>query len=104
VIGQAHFHKTGTVLADSILKLLRNQSMVGPAAIRFFVRNKRWTRVIFRGEQQSVATPQARERTGSPTLQTIQDPILDLAASLGLLSRWRLSKPLASMRNLSLYT
>jgi hypothetical protein len=30
------------------------------------------------GEQQSVATPQARERMGLPTLRTLQDPILPL--------------------------
>jgi hypothetical protein len=30
------------------------------------------------GEQLSVATPQARERMGSSTLQTLQDPILPL--------------------------
>ena len=36
-----------------------------------------------------VATPQGRERRGSPTLQALQDPILLL--HLGCI--WRLSKP-----------
>jgi hypothetical protein len=31
---------------------------------------------VFGFQQQSVATPQARERMDSPALQTLQDPIL----------------------------
>ena len=94
--GDAHQHGAGTWLRNvrGLQDHVQHSQLAQrarDAAGALFAPRPRTTRNEGVGNGEHRGHPTCRERMGSPTLQTTARS--NLAAALGLLSRWRLSKP-----------